>query len=721
MMRSIINTRFMILSAVLISSFFQVTLEAQTFVPKKAGISIRIDDNQLISRYRDFYNVFAKHNYKFSIAMNLGNADFLNSYYTDSIRNFQSHGIELMDHTPNHRTNYFNTFFNPGDYVGLAGVDHIINNKICLKFLTPDTSLSSQTGYVNVNGNMIRSIVNGEFSGLRLYIDQYIYFPSLSKLVLINTFYNSDSISVFDVWQDSVDLGNHNNIKYFLFDYYSISMTKEAYKILGNESLKLASDYNLLRPVAWIQPGGVFWPQPSAEFVKEPLGDSLNYTTGAMYQNTAYKVFNEYDPNNDRRFGMNWGDFSEEIDDINLLKKKIADGIAKNKVMIGNNHFDVPDWNQFLLKIDELLDWCALKNIPVKTYSEWSNILYDHSPNPATNIFPGIDNDLNEDSIPDGYILFPGFSEIDNNDGPIGVSSKSFRISQVGPLFFIFNLGGVEKGANKFEFWIKGEPGNIIEIKFNLVGSGEQIYTFSPVTSDWEKQTLDNSLNGNTTLVIPNNVSVVDITANCSEYNTGTVKISGMNLIQQDPLPVELNSFTAKLIGDGVILNWTTQTETNNYGFDIEKFFNGKWTKIGFVQGSGNSNSPKNYLFKDDLVINNKSNLKYRIKQIDNDGQFTYSSEVQVILIPDKLVLYQNYPNPFNPFTTIKYELPQDGIVKIKLYNSIGEEIKELVNEFKNAGSYSFYLNAQNMTSGIYFYTIVAANSTQTKKMILLK
>jgi hypothetical protein len=198
------------------------------------------------------------------------------------------------------------------------------------------------------------------------------------------------------------------------------------------------------------------------------------------------------------------------------------------------------------------------------------------------------------------------------------------------------------------------------------------------------------------------------------------------------PLPVELNSFTANVKNKCVFLEWETETEVDNYGFDVERKTQDargemqNWKKIGFVEGYGNSNSPKQYSFTDKNPIGG-SKFQYRLKQIDTDGKFEYSDVVEVELIPNEFVLYQNYPNPFNPATTIKYALPIESIVKIVLYNSLGERITELVNELQSVGYQEAVWNASNVASGVYIYTLeaVPTNGAETftsiKKMILLK
>jgi hypothetical protein len=191
-------------------------------------------------------------------------------------------------------------------------------------------------------------------------------------------------------------------------------------------------------------------------------------------------------------------------------------------------------------------------------------------------------------------------------------------------------------------------------------------------------------------------------------------------------LPVELSSFVSVINGNNVTLNWSTSTETNNSGFDIERSaVNGSWSKIGTVSGNGTSTTPHSYSFTNRAVATGKYN--YRLKQTDFNGNFTYhnlGNEVN-IGVPEKYDLSQNYPNPFNPSTKINYDLPTDGKVSIKLFDMSGKEVASLVNEVKTAGYHTVNFNASNLSSGVYFYRIsVEANGnnfTATKKMMLVK
>jgi len=195
-----------------------------------------------------------------------------------------------------------------------------------------------------------------------------------------------------------------------------------------------------------------------------------------------------------------------------------------------------------------------------------------------------------------------------------------------------------------------------------------------------------------------------------------------MNSISNpSPLPVELVSFTAEVKNLSVLLKWKTESEVNNYGFDVERSVEGgKWMKVGFVQGSGNSNSPKKYFYTDTNPIGGQA-FKYRLKQIDTDGSYEYSSFLEVELVLSEFTLYQNYPNPFNPITTINYSIPKQSIVIINVFDILGNEIKTLVNEEKSAGSYEVEFIAEGLSSGVYYYQLKADSFVETKKMILMK
>jgi hypothetical protein len=187
------------------------------------------------------------------------------------------------------------------------------------------------------------------------------------------------------------------------------------------------------------------------------------------------------------------------------------------------------------------------------------------------------------------------------------------------------------------------------------------------------------------------------------------------------PLPVELTFFSANVSGSTVGLNWTTATEINNRGFEVQRSADRiNFSNITFIPGFGTTTERRNYSFTDNSVTNGK--YYYRLKQIDYNGAFAYSDIVEVdVSTPLEFALLQNYPNPFNPSTIISYSVPQSSFVTIKVYDIIGNEVTTLVNGNEQAGKYDVRFDASNLSNGVYMYSIKTDNFTSTKKMILMK
>jgi hypothetical protein len=220
---------------------------------------------------------------------------------------------------------------------------------------------------------------------------------------------------------------------------------------------------------------------------------------------------------------------------------------------------------------------------------------------------------------------------------------------------------------------------------------------------------------------------VLDV-ANNTILVYGLTSFSVFTLTDADtPLPVELSSFTSAANKNSVELKWTTASEVNNSGFDIERkeVSSSAWKKIGNVAGSGNTNSAHSYSYNDLNLATGKYN--YRLKQIDLNGNYKYynlSNEV-IIGVPSKFELSQNYPNPFNPSTKINYELPFDSKVTINLFDMTGREVATVLSSVQSAGYYTVQFNGSALSSGTYFYRINAEGGSQsftkTLKMTLVK
>jgi len=226
-------------------------------------------------------------------------------------------------------------------------------------------------------------------------------------------------------------------------------------------------------------------------------------------------------------------------------------------------------------------------------------------------------------------------------------------------------------------------------------------------------------------------ISTMDDVYMTDAANAWFVGNSGLILKYYEPanIPVELAGFSALVSGSNISLSWITASEINNAGFDIERRKSSlinpdvfeEWNKIAFVEGKGTTTEVNHYSFSDKNL--GEGNYEYRIKQIDYDGSFKYYylNETLTISSPISFALEQNYPNPFNPSTKIQFSIPAASKVTLKVYDILGNEVAQLVNDFKPAGVYDIEFNGENLSSGIYYYTITAGNFTSTKKMMLLK
>ena len=272
----------------------------------------------------------------------------------------------------------------------------------------------------------------------------------------------------------------------------------------------------------------------------------------------------------------------------------------------------------------------------------------------------------------------------------------------------------------------------------NQTGYKLEFYSIDPITSD-NASSFSNGYIAGQLSYVSNTLNVsfdsARVLARAKGSENGTLDFyNGYGEVQPecivtDPLPVELTSFTAMVIGKSISLNWKTATEINNFGFELYRQSRDRtWDKIGFVNGNGNSNSPKEYSFMDKNP-DGSGEIKYRLKQIDNDGQFEYSNEISVKYLLNEFKLYQNYPNPFNPNTTISWQSAIDGNVNITIYDILGNEVAEILNEFKSAGGHEITLESASikngLTSGVYIYKIEIKNNellyTMINKMTLLK
>jgi len=191
-------------------------------------------------------------------------------------------------------------------------------------------------------------------------------------------------------------------------------------------------------------------------------------------------------------------------------------------------------------------------------------------------------------------------------------------------------------------------------------------------------------------------------------------------------IPVELNNFAASVNNRKVSLSWETSSEINNQGFNIERRnidaveIEAEWIEIGFKEGRGNSTERNYYQFEDQPFSD--GTYHYRLKQVDYDGSFEYSNEIEVNLFTVKsFELSQNYPNPFNPTTTISFQLPEATFISLKVFDALGTEVEIIAEGKYPAGVHEVIFDAEKLSSGLYMYRIISGTNELTRKMMVIK
>jgi len=201
--------------------------------------------------------------------------------------------------------------------------------------------------------------------------------------------------------------------------------------------------------------------------------------------------------------------------------------------------------------------------------------------------------------------------------------------------------------------------------------------------------------------------------------------LSGSPLV----LPVQITSFTVTAKDDNAFLSWSTATETNCYGFEIQRTRispstadSNNWTNVVFIAGAGTSNSEHHYTFEERMV--SPGRYSFRIKQIDNNGLITFYGNrgIEIVNVNKRLTLYDNYPNPFNPSTTIGFSTLSDGPASLRIFNILGQVVTTLFNRTSLAGeTHHVIFDGSVFPSGTYFSRLESGNQSIVKKMILSK
>ena len=492
-----------------------------TITDKRGGVCFRVDDNQPIPKWTAFAEVFNRHGLKFCAALNFGRM-VGNEEYIRLVKDLEAKGHEIMDHTPIHSVDKFPLpqGDDPDPWRARPGVDHVDEKMIYLTYPKMDPK-SLAGGRGDISGNQMTSRTPGDLSDPNRNRFTAVYLPDLDRVYMFDQVGEGDrtALKLRSFWnEDNVDLGERRDAVYHKLSKSDVDITLEGRRRMAEAFRRLADELGLRRPVTWIQPGSGGCSDFHREEVRECYGDLYGYLSAATYPNRALKCYNEVDPQGDKAFGMQWGNFDDEGKDLAWNQKRIADGVARHFVLFGHSHFServMPDgWDGYLRRIDGLLSWCRETGLPVRTQAEWARILYHTKQDPGVNVFPRLDVDRDGDSIPDGYEIS---ARLDRGDG------LSLAVEKIGPVCRVAGLGGLEKGVNVFTVQTRGGGSAEVTFTFSEVGKVER-FAFRGGGSAWTSH--------RGTVTVPPDASLADISIDCTDCSGGGFRINGMDLRQ---------------------------------------------------------------------------------------------------------------------------------------------------------------------------------------------
>jgi hypothetical protein len=429
--------------------------------------------------------------------MNFGvNLGGVSAAQLETVRSLIAEGHECCDHTPNHATSLFSVS-NPEvaqTYVGQPGVDHVHDNIVCLKYGAVNLEAYTGETTVSIQRNIVLSTDPGAFSKTT-YTYNFIDFPTLGKMCRPTTIYNRnradpDTMIVTSFWGEPVNFGDQESVPFHLISTFDggVESAPDALRQLVARSVELQRQYDLPPFQTWLHPGGA-WCQAQPQDLYGILSEA-GYTAAGTERSAIPHVYNEPNANGYAPFGMHWSDFYDESDTLPEMKAAIANGIAQHRAVVGGGHFRLSGvtWDGYIARLDSLLAWCSDHQIPVATYPEMAEWLYNTRANPNVNIFPDLTTDFDDNGVPDGLSL--GHSSVVSMIGPGNVEVPCVMAVGNGNIFGVGQLYGIEKGDNLFTFSAKSEISHRLRVVITKrTGNGHVLGSVSfgfNLNSDWQ-------------------------------------------------------------------------------------------------------------------------------------------------------------------------------------------------------------------------------------------
>jgi hypothetical protein len=292
----------------------------------------------------------------------------------------------------------------------------------------------------------------------------------------------------------------------------------------------------------------------------------------------------------------------------------------------------------------------------------------------------GSDNNIEEDNLSE-------FRYVINAGSGVDFDSTEVR-------FMLSTLSGVSDNVSEGDIVIYSRPNE---------GTG----SFSKLTT-----TLDDKGDDD-----PSNDEIFATVGSLSEFALAS---------NTEPLPVEIASFKGTTIEENQVrLTWQTASETNNAGFEVQRRAGEQdsWTKVNFVESKaagGTTSEAKSYQFKDADLPYAADKLEYRLRQVDLDGSESLSEPVIIQRAVDEVELLGTFPNPARTQATIRFAVPEQQSVTLRMYDVLGRQVQTIV-DGEREGRQSMQVNVSDLPSGVYFLRLEAESQMKTQRMTVVR
>jgi len=478
------------------------------------------------------------------------------------LRRYQALGVEISDIGGSHHTSVHCDAI-PGWTNDTAGIDSIESNgwawvETSLKDVSKYTYFSDAETPCNiVSPNLLITQANGGFENYDstgwasltygiVVVESGNNAGNYSPISLAPKVSNSDNsdpdtLFLADMYENSVTLENETGVAYHHLVPDALFLTVNGAKRLFEASVYEWGYARLNRPRVWVSPSPYFAERMDTLAIAgreygilstQPHYYAISGAEGVP--RVSYKTFNEYDPNNSRAYGMEWGDFDIESTKFNIFWTTIVDGVAKHYVYADRGHVGAYagcglldcDTTKYFARIDSLIGKIHEYGVLTGSQEFWSNELYRKKQDPYINIIPPLGNDWDGNDAPDGFNTMPSGATYASSGGLVESDSCRFYRDSAGDIATITAIGGLEKGYNEFSFWGKGASGDYVTVTFTPDSGSPTTLRWQVDQSEWTRYDESNSINGTTTLSFENTASITNITFNVDTYSSGTVEIT---------------------------------------------------------------------------------------------------------------------------------------------------------------------------------------------------